>query len=131
MEVLKKYIKEIADDLKIDELNLKEASMLAPSKKHFWVARLINHKIELDDLKNKKKKLIKSLITKAQTASPVTLNKMTLEKTIEETDEVEEINNQIKEQLLIIELLEKTEKTFSNFTYSIKNAIDVTTMEQM
>lgn len=131
MEILKRYIKEIAEDLKLDEFNLKEASMLAPSKKHYWVAKLINHKIELEELKNKKNKLIKSLIKKAEEVSPVKLNKVTLEKTVEETDEVEQINNQIKEQLLIIELLEKSEKTFSNFTYSIKNAIDITTMEQM
>lgn len=131
METLKKYIKEIGEDLKLDEFNLKEASMLAPSKKHYWVAKLINHKIELEDLKTKKNRLIKNLIKKAEEASPVKLNKVTLEKTVEETDEVEEINKQIKEQLLIIELLEKSEKTFSNFTYSIKNAIDITTMEQM
>jgi hypothetical protein len=131
METLKKYIKEIGEDLKLDEFNLKEASMLAPSKKHYWVAKLINHKIELEELKTKKNRLIKNLIKKAEEVSPVKLNKVTLEKTVEETDEVEEINKQIKEQLLIIELLEKSEKTFSNFTYSIKNAIDITTMEQM
>jgi hypothetical protein len=131
MELLQKYIKEIAEDLKIDEINIKDVQMRTPARKHFWVARLINHKIELDKLKKKKKSLTKMLLQTAEHKTPVILSKINLEKTIEETPQIQEINDAIKENELIIELLEKTEKTFSSLTYDIKNITAIMTMEQM
>ena len=131
MELLQKYIKEIAEDLKIDEINVKDVQMRTPARKHFWVARLINHKIELEKLKKKKKSTIKILLETAENKSPVILSKINLEKSIEETTQIQEINDSIKENELIIELLEKTEKTFSSLTYDIKNIIALMNMEQM
>lgn len=131
MELLQKYIKEIAEDLKIDEINVKDVQMRTPARKHFWVARLINHKIELEKLKKKKKSTIKILLETAENKSPVILSKINLEKSIEETTQIQEINDSIKENELIIELLEKTEKTFSSLTYDIKNITALMNMEQM
>lgn len=131
MELLEKYIKEIAEDLKIDEFNIKDVQMRTPSRKHFWVARLINHKIDLEKLKKKKKSIMKSLIKIAEDNSPVTLSKLNLERSIEETNEIQDINEKIRENELIIELLEKTEKTFSSLTYDIKNCVEIMKAEQM
>jgi hypothetical protein len=131
MELLQKYIKEIAEDLKIDEINVKDVQMRTPARKHFWVARLINHKIELDKLKKKKKSIVKLLMQTAENNTPVVLSKFNLEKSIEEAAQIQEINDSIKENELIIELLEKTEKTFSSLTYDIKNITALMNMEQM
>ena len=131
MELLQRYIKEIAEDLKIDEINIKDVQMRTPSRKHFWVARLINHKIELEKLKKKKKAVIKMLMQTAEHTSPVILSKINFEKSIEETTQIQEINDSIKENEFIIELLEKTEKTFSSLTYDIKNITAIMNMEQM
>ena len=61
MEILERYIKEIEDDLKIDEFNIKEASLKSPGRKHFWTSRLIHHKRNLLTLENQKTTLIKQI----------------------------------------------------------------------
>lgn len=131
MEILKRYIQEITKELEINEMNLKEASMRAPARKHFWASKLINHKIELNTLVKSKNTLVKSLMAKAEAASPVALSKINLEKTVESTDEVKKINEDIKETESIIEYLEKVEKVYSSLTYDIKNMIQMTSMEQL
>lgn len=131
MEILKRYISDITKELDINEMNLKESSMRAPARKHFWVSKLINHKIDLNTLKKTKDTLVKSLVVKAETVSPVALSKTSLEKAVESTDEVKKINDQIKETEAIIEYLEKVEKIYSSLTYDIKNMVQMTSMEQL
>jgi hypothetical protein len=131
METLKRYISEITKELDINEMNLKESSMRAPARKHFWVSRLINHKVDLNTCKKTKDNLVKSLIVKAEAASPVQLSKASLEKAVESTDEIRKINEQIKEEESIIEYLEKVEKIYSSLTYDIKNMVQMTSMEQL
>lgn len=131
MEVLKRYVSEIAKELDINEMNLKESSMRAPARKHFWVSRLINHKIELNNLKKSKESIIKSLVDKASASSPVVLSKANIEKSIENTEEIKKINDDIKENESIVEYLEKVEKIYSSITYDIKNMVQMTSMEQM
>lgn len=131
MEILKRYISEITKELDINEMNLKESSMRAPARKHFWVSRLINHKVDLNTYKKTKDNLVKSLIVKAEAASPVQLSKASLEKAVESTDEIRKINEQIKEEESIIEYLEKVEKIYSSLTYDIKNMVQMTSMEQL
>ena len=131
MEILKRYILEISKELEINEMNLKEASMRVPARKHFWASKLINHKIELNTLIKSKNTLVKSLMSQVEAASPITLSKINLEKTVESTDEVKKINEDIKETDSIIEYLEKVEKVYSSLTYDIKNMIQMTSMEQL
>ena len=113
MEILKKYISEIGSELNIDEMNLKESSMRAPARKHFWVSRLITHKLELNEAKKLKEKTIKALMSKVENDSPIAMSKINLEKSIENTDEIKTLNHQIKEHEMIVEYLEKVEKIYS------------------
>lgn len=131
MEILKKYISEITDELKIDEMNLKESSLRAPARKHYWVSRLINHKIDLNNIKRTKDKKMKELMKKTEDASPVQLSKVNLEKIIESTDEIQKINEEMKELESIVEYLEKVEKIYSSLTYDIKNMVQMTSLEQL
>ena len=131
MELLKRYISEIEKELDINEMNLKESSMRAPARKHFWVSRLINHKIELNTLKKTKDVIIKSLVDKTLHSSPVILSKVNIEKTVENTEEIKKLNDEIKQCESIIEYLEKVEKIYSRITYDIKNMVQMTSMEQL
>jgi hypothetical protein len=131
MEILKKYISEIGSELNIDEMNLKESSMRAPARKHFWVSRLITHKLELNEAKKLKEKTIKALMNKVENDSPIAMSKINLEKSIENTDEIKTLNHQIKEHEMIVEYLEKVEKIYSSLTYDIKNMVQMTSLEQM
>jgi hypothetical protein len=131
MEILKKYISEIGSELNIDEMNLKESSMRAPARKHFWVSRLITHKLELNEAKKLKEKTIKTLMNKVENDSPIAMSKLNLEKSIENTEEIKNLNHQIKEHEMIVEYLEKVEKIYSSLTYDIKNMVQMTSLEQM
>lgn len=131
MELLKRYISEIEKELDINEMNLKESSMRAPARKHFWVSRLINHKIELNTLKKTKDVIMKSLVDKTLHSSPVILSKVNIEKTVENTEEIKKLNDEIKQCESIIEYLEKVEKIYSSITYDIKNMVQMTSMEQL
>ena len=123
MELLERYIKEISNDLQIDEFNIKEVQMRLPARKHFWVARLINHKIELEKLKTSRDRKRKQLVQQLADNAPVKMSQPTLERSIDGTDEIITMNHQIREHELIIELLEKTERNFSSCTYDISNIV--------
>tara|TARA_R110000868_G_scaffold267750_4_gene527053 strand:- start:65 stop:460 length:396 start_codon:yes stop_codon:yes gene_type:complete len=129
MELLKQYIKEITEDLKIDEINVKEVQMRTPGRKHFWVARMINHKIDLEKLLKQRKKIEKELQTQVLACSEINVSASAVKRKIEESEPIVEINDKIREHELIIELLEKTEKTFSSLSYDLKNIIEIVKME--
>ena len=131
MEMLERYINEIEEDLKIDQFNIKEASLKTPGRKHFWVSRLINHKRNLQSLENKKLDLKKQIMDQIHDQSPVKLSTYTVDKTSDDSGMIREIQVKINEEKLIIEFLEKTEKIFSSLTYDIKNIIEIMKLEQL
>lgn len=130
MELLERYIQEISEDLKIDELNIKDVQLRLPSRKHFWASRLIQHKIEIEKIRSKRDKMKKHAMQQIADQSPVKLTAATLDKSIDNTDEIRAFNQQIRELELVIELLEKTEKNFSSCTYDIGNIIKLMQLEQ-
>lgn len=131
MDLLSKYSEQIAEELKINSSNVRDAQMFLPSRKHFWVARLIEHKRDLSNLKKKKDKLIKALIDNKQVNSPITLSKVNQEKILEANDAVEKLSEEIKSFELLVEYLEKVEKIYSAMTYDYKNIVELIKMEQM
>jgi len=131
MDLLDRYIQDITEDLKIDEFNIKEASLKSPGRKHFWVRKLINHKRNLMKLEIEKSNMIKKITKELQHQSVVRLSNIVLEKSSEDTDLIKELILKISEEKIIIEFLEKTEKTFSSLTYDIKNIVSIMQMEQM
>ena len=131
MELLKKYTEEIANDLKFDEMSLRDMQLRLPGRKHYWVARLINHKRDLEQLKNKRSDIFEQLSKKIREEAPVALSAADIKSKISNLSQMKELNNQMKELELVIELLEKTEKTFSETVYSIKNVVNLMQLEQL
>jgi hypothetical protein len=127
--LLEDYIKELENDLKIDELILKEYQLKLPGIKHKWAGRCIRHKLELVAIRKKREKLKKEIVDKIQEQSPVKLAIPMVERTAEKCSEITDIDNTIKELELIIELLEKSEKTLSSTSYDIKNLVDIIKLE--
>ena len=130
MQLLKKYIEEIGEDLVLNDLNLKERQMRLPARKHFWVGRLIEAKIKRNDFIGEKNKLKKELVKKVIADSPVRINQASAESAAERYASVAKLNTSIKEQDTIIEYLEKVEKILGNMHWEIKNVIDMNKMEQ-
>ena len=131
METLKRYIEEVNKDLFIDDFNIKDSQMKLPSRKHFWVARLMDAKINKNKLLSKKKQHKKELVTRIISESPVKLTTRTAEAAAENTSDIEIINEKLKELDFIIEYLEKVEKIFSSMHWEIKNIIQINQMEQL
>jgi hypothetical protein len=130
MDLLDRYIKEIEADLVLDEMNLRDVQLRLPSKKHFWVARLIKHKIEINNYKKQKEELKRILVEKVVVDSPVVVSKALAERKVDDLAEMNTLNNKIKELEYVIELLEKVEKNFNSMTYDIKNIVEILKLEQ-
>jgi hypothetical protein len=131
MELLRKYIDEIGQDLVLDDFNLKEAQMRLPARKHFWVARLMDAKIKRNSLISEKKKIKKELVKKVITDSPVRISQSAADSAAEKHESINSLNTGIAEQDAIIEYLEKVEKILSNMHWEIKNIIEINKMEQL
>ncbi len=127
--MLDEYIKELENDLKIDELYLKDYSLKLPGIKHKWAGRCVRHKLELLSLKNEKEKLKKDVKNKLLRESPVKPTLPVLDKLVESTDEIKDFDKKISELGLVVELLEKAEKTLSSASYDLKNLIDIIKLE--
>jgi hypothetical protein len=130
MDLLDRYIKEIEADLVLDEMNLRDVQLRLPSKKHFWVARLIKHKIEINNYKKQKEELKRILVEKVVVDSPVVVSKALAERKVDDLAEMNTLNNKIKELEYVIEHLEKVEKNFNSMTYDIKNIVEILKLEQ-
>jgi len=126
---LEDYIKELELDLKINELELKDYQLKLPGIKHKWAGRCIRHKLELNDLRKKREFLKRTLVEKLQEQSPVKLNLPVAERTVEKHSELAEMDERMKQLELIVELLEKSEKTLSATSYDLKNIIDIIKLE--
>ena len=131
MELLRKYINEIGQDLILDDFNLKDAQMRLPARKHFWVARLMEAKIKRNSLITEKKKIKTELVKKVITDSPVRISQSAAESAAERHESIDSLNKGIAEQDAIIEYLEKVEKIMGNMHWEIKNIIDINKMEQL
>jgi len=131
VKVIDQYIKEIEKDLAVDQFNIKDVSMKTPSRKHFWVSKLINHKRTIINLKAERYELKKKIVEDIRTKSPVKVTIPVAEKTAWNHPDMIDVQRRIDEQELIVEFLEKTEKTFSSLSFDIKNIIEIIKMETL
>tara|TARA_E500000318_G_scaffold110346_1_gene125524 strand:- start:235 stop:630 length:396 start_codon:yes stop_codon:yes gene_type:complete len=129
--LLNQYIDEIEKDLQINEFNLKDSSMKVPARKHYWVSKLIRHKKNLMSLKKQRDFIKQDVVKKLIEESPVKITMPVAEKASYKHDKMKEILEKINEEELIIEFLEKTERTFSAVGFDIKNIIEIMKMEQL
>jgi hypothetical protein len=128
---LKRYIEEVGQDLVLDDFNVKDQQMRLPSRKHYWVARLIEAKVEKNRLIKKKKTLKKEIVKQVIRDSPVKITNSTAETAAENHNSLAEINDKIYSLNHIIEYLEKVEKIMSQMGYEIKNIVEIQKMEQL
>jgi len=128
---LKKYIEEVGQDLVLDDFNVKDQQLRLPSRKHYWVARLIESKVERNSLIKRKKTLKKELVKQVIRDSPVKITNSTAESAAENHNSIIDINQKIADLDIVIEYLEKVEKIMSQMGYEIKNIVEVMKMEQL
>jgi|688.fasta_scaffold62414_11 hypothetical protein len=127
MDLYNKYVNELKEDFILNSINIKEVLYRLPSKKHFWSARLVNHKIEVQKLKKVKTKLL--TMHKDEKKSPIKLTKDNEKNLLDSLPQVEQINDNIFEQECIIELIQHALETFKSMDWQVKNLVQLMTME--
>jgi hypothetical protein len=73
----------------------------------------------------------RDVVRKIIEESPVKVTVPVAEKASYQHEKMKEISNKISNEELIVEFLEKTEKTFSAVGFDIKNIIEIMKMEQL
>lgn len=131
MSLLNKYIKEVEQDLVLNDFNIKEAQLRLPARKHFWVARLIEAKRDLQNVADKEKKLIKQLSVKVKEQAPVHLTDNAVLKLIDEQEEMIQLKQQKRDLANVVEYLEKVEKVIGAMGFDIKNIIELQKLETL
>jgi len=131
MAKIEDYIEEINQDIIFDDFSIKDTQMKLPAIKHKWVGRLITHKKIISDLRNEKQQIIDTLTNKLKETSAYKVSTPAAEKACQSHEDVVAINRKIKDNTLIVELLEKTEKVLSSMTYDIKNIVELMKLETL
>lgn len=126
---LDEYINELKQDCMVDEINLKESSLMLPAKKAKWVARLILEKNNLNKLEKDKKNLIDKLISLLKQESVATLSSAVLKSHAEKHEEVFKLDKRIEESKNCIDFLERVEKIMSSMSFDIGNIIKIVQLE--
>lgn len=130
-DIIEKYDAELKEHVMVDSINLKDRTRQLPAYKHIWVGRLIRHKIELNNLKNKKTDLLQQLIKHIQEQHTTRLSAPVAEKWANNSTEIKSFNKQIQDQELIIEYLEKVEKIMHSYGFDLKNMIEIEKLETL
>jgi hypothetical protein len=128
---LEEYILEMEKDVEFDDFSIKDTQMKLPAVKHKWVGRLIRHKIELNNIRSDRSKLVKSIAVKIQANSPYKVTEAAAERASYKHEDIIKLSQNIKENELIIEFLEKIERVLNSMTYDIKNLVEIIKLETL
>ena len=129
MDLLDQYIKELGEDTALDEFNVRDVQMKLPAIKHKWAGRLMRAKSDNSKLERKKKKFIKDLTQKLVKDSPVKLSLPIAEKKVQDLDDIQDIDEQIRDNEVVILFLEKAERILNSMTFDIKNLTEIMKLE--
>ena len=127
--MLDEYIKELEEDLKINELNLKDYQLRLPAIKHKWTGRMIRLKSHINQLKKQKDRIKSDIMSEIDHTSAVKLTQPVIAATADKHSKIQDINKQIQDAELLVELLERSEKTLSSCSYDISNIIKIMQLE--
>ena len=123
-DVLNQYIKELNDDVKLSEYNLREKSMTCSSIWAKWLSYLFVEKENLQRISDTKQKILKKKMTQVKAQDSVL--RMKSEEKLSENDENMKKLNILREQTQSnIDFIERALGIFANFGFQIKNTTDV------
>ena len=126
---IQKILSEIEKDVSLDELNLREMQFKLPAIKHKYAGIHIRAKIQMTVLQKNYETTKRENAKKIKETSPVKLSSNAIDGVADDLPSVKKIKEEIANLKLLIELLEKTEKTLSSMTYDIKNIIEIQKLE--
>jgi hypothetical protein len=130
-EVLGNYIQQIKADLEINQINIADVARKLPARRHHWAARLIEHKIKINELEKQKSNIIKEVSAKIGRDSPVLMSSKTIQNAAEGSNDIQLINEQIATNKLIVEFLEQVQKNFFSASHDVRNIVEIMKLEQL
>lgn len=130
MEVIAKYFERYKEFAKIDDFNLEQRTKQVINEKQFFLSEWAKTKVSIFALNKTKSKVKDTAAKKIVENGPVSLTKKTLDN-IENFPAIEEINEKIKEQELVLQILDQIVKQISFIGTDIKNIIDATRINNM
>ncbi len=130
-EVLSNYIQQIKNDLEINQINIADVARKLPARRHHWAARLIEHKIKINELEKQKSNIIKEVSAKIGRDSPVLMSSKTIQNAAEGSNDIQSINEQIATNKLIVEFLEQVQKNFFSASHDVRNIVEIMKLEQL
>jgi hypothetical protein len=128
-EIINQYLEEANIDTDLDRLEVVSTQERLVNNKHKWSARLINHKINLNNFKLKRTSILEEKITEFQNTEPVKVNRSIAEKAVQNKREIRVLDLKIKNEQLIIDYLENIYKNISFATNDIKNLVELMKLE--
>jgi hypothetical protein len=129
VDLFTEYHQKIEEFLKIDEMNMKEAQMLLPSVRHYWVGRLMFHKQQINKLKKTKEKAAKTLRERLENESPIGLSPKSISDSVAKHEIMQKIDDEILNNELLVEYLTKVESNLRDTQYGMNNLTKIITLE--
>jgi hypothetical protein len=124
-----RYIKELKEDLVLNQRNLKEKSLMVSALKSKWLNYYFLEKSNLKRIKAKRDEIIRSKLSTGVQKSILPLKNT--EKIANEDENVKKLdilNERVKSN---IDFLERAMNIINDFSYSIRNSIDILKLERM
>lgn len=120
---LSNYIKEFNEDVKLNEFNLREKSMLCSSIWAKWLSYLFLEKDNLQRIIDAKQKILTNKLNSA--GNQKSLLKMKSEDKIAENDKnIQKLNALFSSTQSCIDYIERALNVLNSFGFNIKNTID-------
>lgn len=127
--LFERYHNDIKRQVDVNEFNMKDVQMGLPVARHYWVSRLMFHKQEILKLKKLRKQAKQKILDKIHQESPVGLTSKTMDIAVDEHPVVQKIDEQVAENELLVEYLQKIEANFRSISFDIKNIIEIQKLE--
>ena len=130
MELLKDYQTQYIEFCNIDDFNLEAKAKRIPAEKHFWVARLIDAKIERERLLKRRKTLLSDLEGKLRNDKEFSFNEYEIKKKANVMLNDEKIGEQLRGYDFLVEYLEKLVSCVNFIAQDIKNIVMLKQLEE-
>lgn len=122
---------EIMEQLQINDMNIGDKAIKLPAIKQFWIAKMIQYRIEIKKLEDQKSEGLVKFIEKMNNESEVQLSKESVTKMYNGSKQVKALNERIQVLNLIVEYLNDVKYALGRATDDIKNKIELDKLERL
>lgn len=123
-QVLANYIKELSEDVKLTEYNLREKSLTCSSIWAKWLSYLHLEKENLQRISDAKKKILAKKMASTKATDSV-LRMKSEDKIVENDETMKKLASLAKQTQDNIDYIERALGILSNFGYQLRNVVEV------